>query len=248
MLRAVFVSLPLRRGVVRRLTPPRRGSTSSTPRHFPIVLSRAGLLVGGSAARYNDRDRRTALQIQTGGGGFLMRRGLAAIAFLATYAMTAAATAGEVAETVPMDDEFGSPLFILLVLLVLVLIGIGIVIALVCVACAGAMIALGVLSSSALVAILRGRLSDGCRALHYQALAVLGIPFGIGVLWLGATVCDVSLSHRWILVLGTAVGVLGGLCVAAILEAGARFTYRRLVLIERRWHSAKPDRGGLLEV
>lgn len=179
-----------------------------------------------------------------------MRRGVAAIAFLATCAMTAAVTAGEVVRTVPVDDgpDPGLLIFALLMLaVVMVLIGIGIVIGLLCIACAGAMIALGVLSSSALVALLRGRLSDGCRALHYQTLAVLGVPLGIGVFWLGGTLYGVSLQPRLILILGSAVGVLAGLGIAALLEAGARFAYRRLVLIERRWHSAKPDRGRLLE-
>ena len=146
--------------------------------------------------------------------------------------MTAVVAAAEVADAIPPDDDFAPGLFfgaLFIVAVLLVLIGIGIVIGLVCAACAAAFVALGIVSSSALVAILRRRFSAGFRALHYQLLAVIALPCGIGVLWLGSALFEFHLRHRYVLLIGSAIGIMAGICIAFILDRFVRFAYRRFV-------------------
>jgi hypothetical protein len=176
-----------------------------------------------------------------------MRTLIPACAFLAACSLSAAAFAEDVAQAAEPADDFAPGLLLgvlFLLAVVLVLIGIGIIIGLVCVAFVGAMLALGLISSSALVAILRGRLSAGCRALHYQTLALIGVPFGIGVVWLGLYLCGTNLGTLWICLLGSAAGVLTGLCVAWILDRLAQLIYRRLVLFTQNRELA-PVAGSL---
>src|SRR5471030_1719351 len=123
-----------------------------------------------------------------------------------TFVRSAAA-----ATDTPPDDGFDpgllfAALFFGAVLLVLV--GIGIVVGLACLACAAIFVALGVVSSSALVALFRRRFSAGLRALHYQLSALVGLPCGIGVLWLGCSLFDVHIRHRYILAIGAAIGIV----------------------------------------
>ena len=146
--------------------------------------------------------------------------------------MSAVAAAAEVADTIPPDDDFAPGLFfgaIFFVAVLLVLIGIGIVIGLVCVGCAAVFVALGIVSSSALIAILRRRFSAGFRALHYQLLAAIALPCGIGALWLSSALFEFHLRHRYILLIGSAIGIMAGICIASILDRFVRFVYRRFI-------------------
>jgi hypothetical protein len=151
---------------------------------------------------------------------------------IASIAMTSVVVAAETADTLPPDDGF-DPLLLFVALffgaVFLVLVGIGIIIGLVCVACAAVFVALGVVSSSALIAILRRRFSAGFRALHYQVLALIALPCGVGVLWLGCALFDFHLRHRYILAIGSVVGILAGISIAYILDRFIRFVYRRFV-------------------
>lgn len=147
--------------------------------------------------------------------------------------MTAVAVAAEVANTIPPDDDFAPGLFIgalFIGAVLLVLTGIGIIIGFVCVACTVVFIAIGIVSSSALIAILRQRFSAGFRALHYQLLAVIALPCGVGALWLASALFEFHLRHRYILLIGSAVGIMAGSCVAFVLDRFVRFAYRRFVL------------------
>ena len=161
-----------------------------------------------------------------------MKPGVQILALIASFAMTAVSVAAEVADAIPPDDDFAPGLFfgaLFFGLVLLVLIGIGIVIGLVCVACAAAFVALGIVSSSALIAILRRRFSAGFRALHYQLLAVIALPCGIGALWLGSALFEFHLRHRYVLLIGSAIGIMAGICIAFVLDRFVRFAYRRFV-------------------
>jgi uncharacterized membrane protein len=152
------------------------------------------------------------------------------LVLIAAFARTAAASTKMLSQTVPPDNGFDPGLLfgvLLVCAVLLVLVGIGIVVALVCLACAVILAALGVVSASALVAILRRRLSAGARALHYELLALLGLPCGIGALWLGSSLFDIHIRHRYILAIGSAIGILAGIAIAFILDRFFLFVYRR---------------------
>ena len=100
--------------------------------------------------------------------------------------------------------------------------------AVVCAAAAAALVGLGILSSSALVAVWQRRFSAGWRALHYQACAALGLPSGVGLLWLGSNLFALGLRSSDILLVGALSGMAGSLGLAAVLEGFGRFASRRL--------------------
>lgn len=148
------------------------------------------------------------------------------------FAMTAAASSPTLSDAVPPDSGFApgllfAALFSCAVLLVLV--GIGIVIGVAFLACASVFIALGVISTSALIAIVKRRFSAGLRALHYQLSALIGLPCGIGALWLGCLLFEVHLRHRYVIAAGSAIGVVAGIVIAFILDRFSRFVYRRFM-------------------
>ena len=161
-----------------------------------------------------------------------MKLGHPILTAIASFAMTSVVVATEVADTLPSDDGFDPGLLFVALFfgaVLLVLVGIGIIIGLVCLACAAVFVALGIVSSSALIAILRRRFSAGFRALHYQVLALIALPCGIGALWLGCALFEFHLRHRYILAIGSAVGILAGISIAYILDLSIRFVYRRFV-------------------
>ena len=129
-----------------------------------------------------------------------------------------------------MDDGFDPALAVLVLFfgaVLFVLIGAGIIVGLVCVACAGVFVGLGIVSSSALIAILSRRFSAGFRALHYQLSAAIALPCGISALWLGSSLCGVHLRNRYIFLAGSAIGIVAGICLAFILDWFVRFVYHR---------------------
>jgi len=170
-----------------------------------------------ASAQYHVRRRSRFVKI----GAFIF-------GLVAASAMTASAS-----DTIPPVDDFGSPavllLFLLLGAVLLVLVGIGIVVGIACLACAAIFVALGVVSSSALVALFRRRFSAGLRALHYQLSALVGLPCGVGALWLGCLLFDVHIRHRYILAIGSAIGIVAGVIIAFILDRFFRFVYRRFL-------------------
>jgi hypothetical protein len=160
-----------------------------------------------------------------------MKLGHPILTAIASFAMTSVVVA-EAADTLPPDDGFDPALLFVALFfgaVFLVLVGIGIIIGLVCVAFAAVFVALGVVSSSALIAILRRRFSAGFRALHYQVLALIALPCGIGALWLGCVLFEFHLRHRYILAIGSAVGILAGISIAYVLDLFIRFIYRRFI-------------------
>ena len=122
-------------------------------------------------------------------------------------------------------------LFICAVLLILV--GVGVAVGLACLASAAILAAFGVISSSAIVAIFKRRLSAGLRALHYQLLALVGMPCGIGSFWLACTLLDVQIRDRYILAIGSVIGVTAGVIIALILDRFLQFVIRRFSSIQR---------------
>jgi hypothetical protein len=149
---------------------------------------------------------------------------------LLAFAMDAAASTGMLAQSVQPDDgPDPGPLFVVLLFgtVFLILIGIGIVIGLAGLACAATFVALGVISSSAVVALFQRRFSAGFRALHYQILALIGLPCGIGSLWLGCLLFDANINHRRILIIGSVIGIVAGVIIAFVLDRFFQFVIRR---------------------
>ena len=152
---------------------------------------------------------------------------------MAAFVMSGAASTARLPHVVPPDDGFDPGLFLgvlFVCAVLLVLVGIGIVIGLASLACAAIFVAFGLMSSSALVAIFSRRFSAGLRALHYQLSALVGLPCGIGTLWLGCLLFDFHLKHRCILAIGSVIGIIAGIAIAIILDRFFRFVYRRFVL------------------
>lgn len=151
---------------------------------------------------------------------------------LLTLAATATATGAEIPTAVSPDDDFAPGLFIFAIVaggVLLILIGIGIVIGLVSAACTGLLVALGIVSSSALVAVLTRRLSTGLRAFHYQMAAAISVPCGITAMLFCGEMLKWQMRFRDVLLLGSAVGIAAGLALAFILDRPVRAAYRGLV-------------------
>lgn len=139
-------------------------------------------------------------------------------------------------------DDFSPMLFLfalIAVAVMLFLLGVALVVGMVVAMALGLLMVLGILSSSALLGILRRKFSTGLRALHYQLCAVVMIPAGIGALWLVRAVSDVSLGTREILWIGALAGLCGGLLLAFVVDRIVVAIYRRMVL---------PERDGVIDV
>jgi predicted membrane-bound spermidine synthase len=139
--------------------------------------------------------------------------------------------ATEVAQAVPPDDDFSPAVFfafLLICAVCLVLIGIGLVAALASLAFATLLVAFGIVSSSALIALFRRRFSAGFRAFHYQLCAAVVAPCGIAALWVGSSLFHFHFRHRYILVVGLLAGTVAGIALAFTLDRLFRLAYRRM--------------------
>lgn len=122
--------------------------------------------------------------------------------------------------------------FIIGLAIAAVLLGICLVLGAIVAAATALMAAAGLVSSAALVGVLRGRFSSGLRAFHYQLLGAAGLVSGIGVLWIAQHLFDLHLSHRSIALVGAAAGAAAGLITARILDLLAVLAYRKLCTTE----------------
>jgi hypothetical protein len=161
-------------------------------------------------------------------GGFMRcSKLLALILFLLPLAASAAA------EAPTSDDGVGSPMVVAALLLGLgvgiVLVGIGIIVALAALACSALFVSFGIVSTSALIALLRRRMSAGVRALHYQLFALAGAPCGVIVFGLGASWFHLQLRDRYILLFGLLAGMGAGVTMAFLFDRVASLIYRRFV-------------------
>lgn len=130
------------------------------------------------------------------------------------------------------SEEIGPllvPILAIFFCLFLILVGIGIAAAAIVAISVAIFIALGIVSSAALIGLLRRRLSSGFRALHYQVFAVAVLPAGIGALWLGSHLLSIRLSHREIFTIGSLAGICGGLLLAFVFDRMAGFAHRRFI-------------------
>jgi hypothetical protein len=140
-----------------------------------------------------------------------------------------ALASAESAPTEVLPDP--GPLFIVLLFggACLVLIGLGIVLALTGLAFFALFVAFGIFSTSALVALVRRRLSSGLRALHYQLFGLATAPCGVIILGLGARLFHLHMRHRYILLFGLLAGVGAGVVVAFLFDRATRFLYRHFI-------------------
>ncbi len=118
--------------------------------------------------------------------------------------------------------------YLLCGILILVLVGIGIVLAGVVFACCALLASLGIVSSSVVVGLLRGRFSSGLRTFHYQVCAALTLPVGIAALGVWQHFFDPQLQVWQAIVVGALTGTCAGLLIAWILDRLAVFACRRL--------------------
>lgn len=88
----------------------------------------------------------------------------------------------------PMGSDGGGPLILIVIALIgvcfaLLVLGAGLLAVAIAAVSAAGLIALGIVSSSALIGIFRRRISAGFRVLHYQAFAPAALPAGAGAFW-----------------------------------------------------------------
>ena len=110
----------------------------------------------------------------------------------------------------------------------LALVGIGIVIGAICAVCAALLVALGVVSSATLLALLRRRLSTGFRALHYQFTVLMGLPSGAAAGYFGAGFLHLSFRQREVLLWGAVGGAAAAGLLALASDYAVSLAYRRL--------------------
>ncbi len=119
------------------------------------------------------------------------------------------------------DGDFSLFLAVLALMamgVMLFLIGVGLVVAAVAVGCLALLVTIGIVSSSAMVGLARRRFSAGVRALFYQLAAVLGVPAGMGGLWLGASLFQTPLGFRDLVIVGSLAGLCAGLVLAFTVD------------------------------
>ncbi len=140
--------------------------------------------------------------------------------------------AGPEMPPMPPPDDF--PNFLMLLALcaaavMCALLGIGIVLAVFTIGCAAMLTAMGVFSTSILIATLRRRVSAGIRAMHYQVMALLGLPCGIGAAFILPRVTQFKWSTAEACILGGIGGIVAGLTFGFLLDAAASFIRRRFL-------------------
>ena len=113
----------------------------------------------------------------------------------------------------------------------LVLIGIGFAIGLVAAASASVLVALGVVSSSFVVALRTGKAGNGIRAFLIQCGILAGIPAGAVCAWMGQVFFEVFGRDWKVWAYGAVGGAFAGLLVALMVD----FVSRRL----QAWASTK---------
>lgn len=135
-------------------------------------------------------------------------------------------------EVEPLED-FPDPLPLFVVFLFfgvcLVLVGIGMVLALAALALSGLLVAFGVISTSALIALARRRVSAGLRAFHYQLFAIACAPCGVIVFGLAAALLHFPIRHRYVLLFGLFAGISTGLTMAFLSDRLAHLICRRFL-------------------
>jgi hypothetical protein len=90
------------------------------------------------------------------------------------------------------------------------------------------LVTLGIVSLSTVVAIVRGRLSAGFRALHYQLFIACAWPCGIGVMWVAQWILHAQMGRRDVVLLGSLLGIAFGALLAGMLDWSGRWLYRKL--------------------
>ena len=77
---------------------------------------------------------------------------------------------------------------------------------------------IGIVSSSAVIALLRRRWSAGVRALHYQLFIAAAWPWGIGATFLACWLLDSPLKWREIFLSGSLIGFAVGALLAFAVD------------------------------
>jgi hypothetical protein len=143
---------------------------------------------------------------------------------------------GEVPDDMPMDDyemenDF-SPMLALFALIglaiVLILIGVGIVLAIAATILIGLLILMGIVSSSALVALYTQNFASGFRAMHYQICSTIATGAGLAIGWLGSRLINLGVETPYVVGVGGIAGLAAGLIFAFALDQFSGFAYRRI--------------------
>lgn len=142
----------------------------------------------------------------------------------------------------PIDpsDDFSPGLFMIAmaaICVALFLIGFGVAVAAVMAISVAALAGLGVVSSAVLIGMVRRRVSSGLRAFHYQVFALLALPAGIAVLWLGSHLTHSQLGPGEILIMGSLAGVGSGLALAFLFDRLAAALFRRITALGKGDHT-----------
>ncbi len=135
-------------------------------------------------------------------------------------------------ESPQFDPADGPPVAVVFLMLLgfalaLFIAGLGFGFAIFTAGCAALLVAIGIVSSSVLIGVLRRRISAGVRAFHYMMCAAIAAPVTVGVVLLARTIIPIKLSTAQLCVFGSISGILGGLFLAGQLDILARIVRRR---------------------
>lgn len=156
----------------------------------------------------------------------------------------AAASAAPSVPTLAGDDFAPAPLLIVLlvvVVCVVLVVAAAAVLGAIAVVAGGALLALGIVSSSAVFGLARQSAGDGARAAVIQALAAAGLPFGVAGIWGMSRALHLGWGTGAVLGVGAACGLAGGVAGGIALNA----VFGRIVrLAAARLQSRRGQAGG----
>ena len=134
------------------------------------------------------------------------------------------------AQTAGMDDEPVSPmlLYVAFFFLALVMLIIGIILACVVIVCLAALGAMGMVSSAAVVGMIRQRASAGFRVFHYQVCLVIAVPCGVGAAFLVRWITQTTMDGDNLVWIGAGIGAAAGLVGAIVLDYIGQWIARRV--------------------
>lgn len=120
----------------------------------------------------------------------------------------------------PGSGIFAAFMIMIMVMVVvfMLLVSIGLAVGIGLCALAGALAALGILSSSVAIGFIRRSPASGFRALFLQLGAVAGVPCGIGAAWLVSLLAHSHWSVATRVVVGGAGGLMCGVLVACLFN------------------------------
>ena len=184
--------------------------------------------------KFQHSTARCAYQIDAACGELRFSSGSAVRTIVLLFALALLSVPAFAGVESPQFDPADGPPFVVVFLmllgfaLALFIAGLGFGFAIFSAGCAALLVAVGIVSSSVMIGVLRGRVSAGVRAFHYLLCAAIAAPPTVGVVLLARTIIPIKLSTAQLCIFGSISGILGGLILAGFLDIFVRIVRRRI--------------------